>query len=751
MRVNIPLCKLPAIVLSLLLVAAHAAAAAPVTRNADVVVYSSTPGGFCAAIAAARDGASVILLEPTDHVGGVNTGGLSFSDSNQTVRTTVMGLFDEWHRRIEQDYQSRGVKLPYQVSVKDQARWTYEPHVAARVTRQMLDEAKVEVLTKRILRAVSKKGTRITSLDTSNGKFTAKVFIDASYEGDLMAGAGVSWTIGREGREEFGESLAGKRYSKGKMPISGLDEQGKMLPLITTADAGPEEEGDRHVMTYSFRLCLTADLSNRVPMPEPERYDPARFEVVRRHLQNGGGGVGFDLYELPSGKFDGNNSIGGQFSLGLIGGCNGWSEAGPAERAAIWEAHRQYTLEFYRFLTTDPAVPAATRHKLASLGLCKDEFSEHGHWPPQLHVREGRRMQGLYVVSQKDILDEPEKQDPIVVSSFPIDSHDCQRIALADSVINEGTIFPVRMNGRRHGYPYHIPYRAILPKPHECSNLLVPVALSCTHVALSSIRVEPTWMILGQSAGIAAALAAREDTPVQSLEYPKLRERLLAQNQVLALPELPPLPPQAEAAVSVDLSTLPGLVLDDASAELKGAWTRSTNFKPYIGRGYVHDERRADGESVATFRFKVPQRGRYRLGMAYSAHETRATKVPVSVTSGRHITKLTVDQTQPLPAGQLFHDIDTVELTADVETVITISNENTDGFVILDALQLTREQSDDDRSERRPANSGDGVHPSGGKSNEYTEDNMRICGYALRNWVNFLVLRQIYFHVLEKD
>ena len=688
MRVNIPLCKLPAIVLSLLLVAAHAAAAAPVTRNADVVVYSSTPGGFCAAIAAARDGASVILLEPTDHVGGVNTGGLSFSDSNQTVRTTVMGLFDEWHRRIEQDYQSRGVKLPYQVSVKDQARWTYEPHVAARVTRQMLDEAKVEVLTKRILRAVSKKGTRITSLDTSNGKFTAKVFIDASYEGDLMAGAGVSWTIGREGREEFGESLAGKRYSKGKMPISGLDEQGKMLPLITTADAGPEEEGDRHVMTYSFRLCLTADLSNRVPMPEPERYDPARFEVVRRHLQNGGGGVGFDLYELPSGKFDGNNSIGGQFSLGLIGGCNGWSEAGPAERAAIWEAHRQYTLEFYRFLTTDPAVPAATRHKLASLGLCKDEFSEHGHWPPQLHVREGRRMQGLYVVSQKDILDEPEKQDPIVVSSFPIDSHDCQRIALADSVINEGTIFPVRMNGRRHGYPYHIPYRAILPKPHECSNLLVPVALSCTHVALSSIRVEPTWMILGQSAGIAAAMSARQNLAVQKLPYPALRERLLAQKQVLDLPVLADLPPEPKGAMNIDPKTLPGIVLDDAQAELKGEWSHSSGFKPHVGTGYLHEDKRGDGQSIAILRFKAPQPGKYDLRMAYSAHETRATKVPVTIESGGRKTELQVDQTQPLPAGEAFRSIGTVELSGDVETTISIRNTGTEGFVILDALQL---------------------------------------------------------------
>nr|WP_261342933.1 FAD-dependent oxidoreductase [Gimesia algae] len=225
--------------------------------SADVVVYGSTPGGFCAAIAASREGASVILLEPTDHIGGLNTGGLSFSDSNQTVRSTVMGLFDEWHTRIEKDYAARGIELPYQVSIKDQSKWTYEPHVALRVTKQMLEEADVKVLTKHILQSVKKDGTRITSLDTGKGAFTAKTFIDATYEGDLLAAAGISWTIGREGKAEFGESLAGKRYPKSRMNIDGFGRDGKMLPLITTTDAGPEDEGDSNVMVYSFRLCLT--------------------------------------------------------------------------------------------------------------------------------------------------------------------------------------------------------------------------------------------------------------------------------------------------------------------------------------------------------------------------------------------------------------------------------------------------------------------------------------------------------------
>lgn len=660
--------------------------------QADVIVYGATPGGFCAAIAAAREGASVILLEPTAHVGGVNTGGLCFSDSNQTVRSTVMGLFDEWHTRIEKDYQQRGVTLPYRVSVKDNEKWTYEPHVAAKITQEMLDEAGVKVLTKQVLKSVTKDGTRITKLITSSGEFEAQMFIDGTYEGDLMAAAGVSWTIGREGKKAFGESLAGKQYPKAKMAISGLGADGRPLPLITTTDAGPEDDGDKNVMVYSFRLCVTKDAANRVPFPKPAHYDPVRFEVVRRYFaQEKRPILPWDLYPLPGNKFDANNGIGKQFSMGLVGACNGWSEADEAGRALIWEAHKQYTLEFYHFLTTDAAVPEHIRKEMSELGLCHDEFADYGHWSPQLYVREGRRMIGEYIVSQKDIIDEPKKDDAIVVSSFPIDSHDCQRVGTGEFVVDEGTIMPVRMPGRKHGYPYHIPYRAITPKAAECANLLVPVALSCTHVGISSIRVEPTWMILGQSAGIAAALSAKQNVTVQKLPYPALRERLLAQKQALDLPVLPDLPPEPKGAMSIDPKTLPGIVLDDAQAELKGPWSRSSNFKPHIGTGYLHDGKRGDGECVAVFRLKVPQTSRYDLRMAYSAHETRATQTLLTIQNGEKSIELPVDQTQPLPAGEAFRSIGRVELQEGLETTIAIRNANTDGFVILDALQLVAE------------------------------------------------------------
>lgn len=659
-------------------------------NEAHVVVYGSTPGGFCAAIAAAREGATVILLEPTDHVGGLNTGGLSHCDSNQMVRSTVRGLFEEWHMRVVKDYTDRGLDAPYFPDVKDQSRWTFEPHVAMRVTMQMLDEAGVNVVTESHLKSVAKDGPQITSLVTDNGTFTAKVFVDGTYEGDLMAAAGVSWTIGREGRGEYGESLAGKHYPKQKMDINGFDDEGKLLPLVTTDDAGADEQGDRNVMTYSFRLCLTEDPDNRVPMPEPASYDPARFEVVRRALQ-AGVRVGFDLYPLPGGKLDGNNSIGGQFSLGLVGGGNDWHSADAAERKKIWEAYKQYTLEFYHFLTTDPTMPEEVRNQYAKLGLCNDEFASYDHFSPALYVRESRRLKGMYVISQKDILESPSKDDAIAVSSFPIDSHDCQRVALkGGGVINEGTIFPVRREMLRQGYAYHVPYRSIMPQPEQCDNLLVPVALSCTHVGISSLRIEGTWMIIGQSAGIAAALAAKSGMAVQELPYPQLRQRLLAQGQVLELPVVSDLP---AATGAIDAKTLPGIVLDDATAKLAGKWARSTNFKPHIGQGYIYSgepggTETGDGSAVATFRLNAPKSGEYQMLMAYSAHETRATAVPVTVSSGSYEKEFAVDQTQPLPSGQHFKLVGNIQLESGVETTITISNRQTVGFVIVDALQL---------------------------------------------------------------
>lgn len=656
----------------------------------DVVVYGATPGGFCAAIAASREGAKVILLEPTAHVGGLSTGGLSHCDSNQMRREALTGLFEEWHRRIAKDYVDRGQPAPYDPMDKTPGiRWTFEPHVAMRVTQAMLNEARVTVVTDCQLVGADLADNKIVRLRTSKGSFAAKNYIDGTYEGDLMAAAHVSWAIGREGRDEYGESLAGKRYPKPRMVIDGLNAQGQPLPLVTGVDAGAEQAGDHNVMTYSFRLCLTRDPANFVPIPEPAKYDPAKFELARRALKAGIRGIGFDLYPLPGNKLDGNNSIQGQLSLGLVGGCNTWHLADQAERKRLWEAHQQYTLEFLHFLRTDPAVPEKTRAQYASLGFCKDEFAATGHFPPALYVRESRRLQGLYVLTQKDIIETPNKDDPIAVSSFPIDSHDCQRVALRDGgVVNEGTILPVRVPGSGVGYAYHVPYRAILPRAEQCGNLLVPVALGSTHVAMCSLRIEGAWMAIGQGAGVAGALAAKRGVNVQDLAYADLRARLLAQGQTLQLPPPPTAKAAAQKAAPIATSSADGLVLDDDAAELEGTWAHSTNFKPFVGKGYVHDEKRSDGKCRAIFRFKVPKEDDYELSMAYSAHATRTTSLPIVLAGGGVEHRLTVDQTQPLPPGEAFRPLGHFKLRPDVVYTLTLSNEGTGGFVILDAFQL---------------------------------------------------------------
>lgn len=506
--------------------------------DADVVVYGATPAGVCAAVAAARAGARTLLLEPEGFVGGIMSAGLGFSDSNQTDRRTLKGLFEEVHLRIAERYAADGVRLPYDVRVKDQTHWSNEPRVAERVFQDMLREAGVTTATGRVLQAVDRDGPRLKALTLDRGEAVrGKVFVDATYEGDLLAAAGVSWKLGREGRAEHGESLAGAVYPKKAVAADPFDGDGRLLPLMNEGAPPPEGAGDARIMTYSFRLCLTADPARQAPIPAPESYDPRTFELARRLLRAQAPSRFIDLYPLPNGKLDGNNGIGLQLSLGLVGRNHDYPLRDQAGRKKAYREHLEYTLGLIHFLRTDPAVPEKIRRDVGRLGLARDEFAATAHLPPMLYVREGRRMAGRHVLTQKDILDDVRKPDAVAVGSFPIDSHDCQRVADGKGGwINEGTIFPKRLK-TGFGPPHQIPYRSLLPKPEEAVNLVVPVALSCTHVAFSSVRVEPTWMALGQSAGTAAALAARDGGDLSALDVAALQARLREDGQVLDLPD----------------------------------------------------------------------------------------------------------------------------------------------------------------------------------------------------------------------
>ncbi len=512
------------------------------TKDYEIVVYGATPAGIAAAVAAAREGKKVVIVEPLNIVGGMMSGGLSFSDSNQTARESLGGIFEEIHLRIEKIYKNKGIKLPYDVSVKDNRKWMYEPHVAEQVFLDMLREEGIAVILNETLKSAKKKDAKIVAIKMYSGKkFTAKVFIDASYEGDLLDAAGVSYSVGREARAEYDESLGGAIYPKEKVNVKATDSKGKLLPFINKGELSPEGSGDHRIMTYSFRLCLSSDPDNRVPFTKPENYNPDDYAIFKAYYKaNPTVRTPIDFYPLPNKKFDGNNGISLQLSSGLVGENYKYPEAKPKQRQKIWDAHQNFTEGLLYFLQTDESMPEQIQKQMATLGYAKDEFANTKHFPPVLYVREGRRMKGAYFLTQKDILETFEKDDPIGISSFPIDSHDCQRIATEDGgFINEGTIFPVHVKGRYIGQPHQIPYRAITPKAEECTNLLVPVSLSASHVAFSSIRVEPTWIVLGQSAGIAAAMAVEEGKNIQNLNYPSLAKRLKAQKQVLELPTLP--------------------------------------------------------------------------------------------------------------------------------------------------------------------------------------------------------------------
>lgn len=507
-------------------------------QDYDVIVYGATPAGVTAAVAAAREGRSVVMIEPLSIAGGMMSGGLGFSDSNQMFRETLGGLFEEFHKRVEKLYAERGVQLSYRVAEKDTKHWTYEPHVAELVFNTMLKEAGVTVVLSETLKSAKLKNGAIQTLKMRSGKvFSGKVFIDASYEGDLMAAAGITYRVGREGREEFGESFAGAVYQKKAVGISATGNHKKPLPLISGTTVSPEGQGDHRIMTYSFRLCLSEDPANRVAFKKPKGYHADRYELFRRFYKSSPkSGIPFDLYPIPGNKLDANNGIGAQLSTGLVGENWDYPNAGIKRRQEIWDNHRGYTEGLLYFLMTDPAVPEQVRKRMENLGYAKDEFARYGHFPPVLYVREARRMVGDYFLTQKDILETKEKPDPIGIGSFPIDSHDCQRIVTPDGgFINEGTIFPAktRINGR--GIAYQIPYRCITPKAAECTNLLVPVCISASHVAFSSIRVEPAWMVMGESAGIAAAMAIEENTAVQNINQVKFSERLKTKHQILTL------------------------------------------------------------------------------------------------------------------------------------------------------------------------------------------------------------------------
>ena len=490
----------------------------------DVVVYSGTPCGIAASIAAAREGARVVLIEPTKHIGGLSTSGINTAESEHLLKWTIGGISLEFYQRLGRHY---GAEKP---------EFYFESGVAEKVYLDMLAEAGVSVCDGLRVDSVDKDGARIKSIALSDGsKLRAKVFIDASYEGDLMAKAGVRSAVGRESKIEYSEELAGIRFDKTIHQAATVDAGGNLLPGIS-AWAKNLKEGDAHpgTMNYNFRLCFSKDPQLQVPVPAPSHYERSRFALLENWLRGKTARNEpvkltdlLDFYERRNGKYEVNNKQAAIFSLGHFGGQIGWSDATPEQRDKMFADHWDYTLGLLKFLAEDESVPINVREEMKSWGLHKDEFADNGNLPYQLYVREARRMRGEYVMTQRDVQEERRKSDSIGMGSHFIDCHHVQRVAVSPTeFLNEGRIW-------RTGSAYQIPYRAILPKSGECDNLLVPGAASYTHVAFCTYRLESAWMIGGHAAGVAAAMAATADTTVQKIDVAALQEKLRAQHQVI--------------------------------------------------------------------------------------------------------------------------------------------------------------------------------------------------------------------------
>jgi hypothetical protein len=512
---------------SLALLAAISAAA---QQNFDLVVYGGTAAGVATAVAGARNGVKVALLNPGRHIGGMVSGGLSGTDVGR--REVIGGLSLEFYWRAGRHYQlERHLQ---------EIAWMPEPKAAEAIMRQMLKDAGVALFEEHRLREkteVRKEGSRIAEITIENGsRFAGKIFADCSYEGDLMAQAKVSYTYGREGTQTYGESLAGVRAvtpsHQFAVDIKPYDENGKLLPEISPEPRGEAGSADKRIQAYNFRVIATTVPENRVPWPKPEGYDPKRYELLARYLtamtEYLGSPMTFNevglIRVIPNGKADLNNR--GGFSTDYIGKNYGYPEGSYAERARIWKDHEDYQKGFYYFLANDPRVPKPLQEEVRQWGLAKDEFVDTGHWPNQLYVREARRMIGDFVATQKDLQNERTKADVIGMGSYNSDSHNVQRFVNEKGFVeNEGNVeVPVQ--------PYQIPYRILLPKKAEAVNLLVPVCFSASHVAYSSLRMEPQYMIIGHAAGVAAAMAAKSGSAVQDIDVPALQKQLLAEGAV---------------------------------------------------------------------------------------------------------------------------------------------------------------------------------------------------------------------------
>lgn len=526
----------------------------------DIVIYGGTSSGVAAAIQSSRMGKTVILIEPTSRLGGLTTGGLGQTDIGN--KQAIGGISREFYENIKKYYNNPEhwkwqKKKEYfdggqtRTGEQEESMWTFEPSAAVKVFDQMLSAERITVLYNQRLdreKGVIKEESFIISIAMETGEvYHGKIFIDATYEGDLMAAAGVSYTVGREANIKYGENLNGVQANDTSLTLTGVvsrngmhhnfvdgvdpyiikgDEQSGVLPYINVAGPGQPGTANKQLQAYCFRMCLTDHPENRIPFTKPESYNELNYELLFRNYESGYHRIPWIHSSMPNRKSDSNNRDG--FSTDFIGQNYRYPEASYEEREKIIERHRIYQQGLMWTLANHPRIPVKIRDEVSRWGTCKDEFEREDGWQQQLYIREARRMISDFVMTQKHCEGIEVVEDAVGLAAYGMDSHHIQRYITGDGTVkNEGNV-EAGVKG-----PYPISYRSIIPKASECNNLLVPVCLSASHIAFGSIRMEPVFMVLGQTAATAASMAIDEDLPMQEVSYKKLKEQLIKDRQRL--------------------------------------------------------------------------------------------------------------------------------------------------------------------------------------------------------------------------
>ncbi|MCA8998007.1 MAG: FAD-dependent oxidoreductase [Planctomycetaceae bacterium] len=659
----------------------------------DIVVYGGTSAGVVAAVQGARMGKSVVLIEPKQHLGGLTISGLGMTDTGN--KSVIGGVSREFYQRVKSHYdqdsawqqEQKGDYSRYRAS--DDAMWTFEPHVAEQIYEAMLAETDVHVLKGEALdrrSGVKMEGPSIQSITLKSGKvIRGKRFIDSTYEGDLMAAAGVSYTVGRESNEKYGETLNGvqirnaihHQFTKPVDPyVKPGDPSSGLLPGINTMP-GTDGQADDRVQAYNYRICMTDAEENRVPFDQPAGYDPVDHELLLRNFEAGDMRIPLSIAMMPNRKTDLNNNF--AVSTDWIGMNYDYPEADDETREEILKAHETYVRGFLWTLQNSERIPQDIRDQVARWGYSKNEFPDNGHFGYWCYIREARRMVSDYVQTEMDCRRTRVCDDSVGLGSYNMDSHNCQRyVDEQGHVRNEGDV-QVSPRG-----PYLISYKSIVPRQQECDNLFVPVCLSSSHIAYGSIRMEPVFMILGQSAATAASLSIDHGQSVQDVEYAKLRERLLADKQVLDLP------PGSAAAKPILAKDLRGIVVDDPEAKKVGSWLPSSSVNKFVGESYLHDGNEGQGEKSITYQIDVPEPGRYEVRIAYTPNGNRATNVPVVIHHQQGESAKTINERKTPELDGLFTGVGlySFEKTA----TIVISNKDANGYVVVDAVQLLKKK-----------------------------------------------------------